>query len=395
MVLDKSDNARYSPSIKSPTSVLIFNFFDRMYPIFRSLLFRFDAEHAHHLAINTARFVQALSPSLVQPIYAFDHPSLHQTIWGKSFANPVGLAAGFDKNAQLVRFWGKAGFGFCEVGSVSARASQGNNKPRAFRLPADRAIINRMGLNNDGAEDISRRLKKLPREGVLPLGINIAKTHDPQIMGEGALLDFRHSFRLLASLADYIVLNISCPNTAEGKTFEDPGSLDELLGTVISDREDLGVHVPILVKLSPTFSQHVVFDSAIEEILAVVQQHGVQGLVATNTASDRQNLVTSVEEIERIGRGGLSGAPLTTRTTRLVNYLYEKTKGEVPYYCRRWNRFARNSICEHKSRCVVGSAVYRAGIQGARDSQTHKQRIGPSITSGWVSVDTRGCRDGC
>ena len=301
-----------------------------MYPVLKSLLFRFDAERAHHLATSTARFVQAISPSIIQPLYSFDHVSLHQTIWGAQFRNPVGLAAGFDKNAQLVRFWDKAGFGFCEIGSVSARASQGNKKPRAFRLTSDKAIINRMGLNNDGAEDVSQRLKKLNKNLLPPLGVNIAKTHDASIMGEGALLDFRHSFRVLAPLATYVVLNISCPNTAEGKTFEDPDSLNALLSVIISDRKDMRVNVPLLVKLSPTFSQHVVFDSAIEEILSIVQQHGIDGLVATNTASDRQHLVTPQEELDRIGKGGLSGAPLTLRTTRLVKYLYEKTEGKIP-----------------------------------------------------------------
>ncbi len=301
-----------------------------MYSIVRPLLFRLDAEQAHHMALNVARFVQAVSPMVIQPFYAFDHPELHQTLWGKTFRNPVGLAAGFDKNGRLVRFWGKSGFGFCEIGSVSARASQGNSKPRAFRLTADRALINRMGLNNDGAEEVSRRIKRLSRESRLPLGVNIAKTHDSSIIGEGAFLDFRHSFRLLAELADYVVLNISCPNTAEGKTFEAPESLDALLAAILGDRKDLGLEVPVLVKLSPTYSEHVVFDSAIEEILAVVQEHDIQGLVATNTASDRQNLVTPDEELARIGRGGLSGAPLTQRTTRLVRYLHEKTGGEIP-----------------------------------------------------------------
>ena len=301
-----------------------------MYPVFKSFLFRFDAERAHHLATSTARFVQAISPSIIQPLYSFDHSSLHQEIWGARFRNPVGLAAGFDKNGQLIRFWDKAGFGFCEIGSVSARASQGNSKPRAFRLTSDRALINRMGLNNDGAEEVSQRVKKLNKALLPPLGINIAKTHDPGIMGEGALLDFRHSFRVLAPLATYVVLNISCPNTAEGKTFEDPESLHALLSAIISDRTDMRVKVPLLVKLSPTFSQHVVFDSAIEEILSIVQQHGVDGLVATNTASDRQHLIASQEELARIGKGGVSGAPLTLRTTRLVKYLYEKTNGTMP-----------------------------------------------------------------
>ncbi len=301
-----------------------------MYAFFRPLLFRIDPERAHNVALNAARFVQGISPSLVQPIFSFEHPSLRQELWGKTFENPVGLAAGFDKNGVLVRFWSKVGFGFSEIGSVSARAAAGNSKPRAFRLPADRALINRMGLNNDGAEEISRRLKKLSLDQLPPLGINLAKTHDPEIIGKGALLDFRHSFRLMASLASYIVLNISCPNTEEGKTFEEPASLKALLEAIFADRDDLGIKVPILIKLSPTFSQYVVFDSAIEEIASIALEHGVEGLIATNTAPDRENLSTSDEVIRRIGKGGLSGAPLKHRTTRLIKYLYEKTEGSIP-----------------------------------------------------------------
>lgn len=301
-----------------------------MYAFFRPLLFRLDAERAHNIAMSAARLVQGISPSLVQPMFSFDHPMLRQTIWGKTFENPVGLAAGFDKNGVLVRFWSKTGFGFCEVGSVSARATVGNAKPRAFRLPADRALINRMGLNNDGAEEISRRLKRLSLDQLPPIGINIAKTHDPSIVGNGALLDFRHTFRLMAPMASYVVLNISCPNTTEGKTFEEPDSLRSLLEAIMADREDMGLKVPILIKLSPTFSQYVVFDSAIEEIVSIALEYGVEGLIATNTAPDRENLTTAPETLRKIGNGGLSGAPLTHRTTRLIKYLYEKTGGDIP-----------------------------------------------------------------
>ncbi len=280
--------------------------------------------------MSAARVVQSISPALVHPMFNFEHPSLRQTLWGKTFENPVGLAAGFDKNGVLVKFWSKVGFGFSEIGSVSARASNGNPKPRAFRLPADKALINRMGLNNEGAEEISRRIKKLSLDQLPPLGINLAKTHDPSIMGKGAILDFRHSFRLMASMASYIVLNISCPNTTEGKTFEDPDSLEALLKAIFADRDDLGLDVPIFIKLSPTFSQYVVFDSAIEEIVSIALEYGVQGLVATNTAPDRENLSTPASTIQRIGNGGLSGSPLTHRTTRLIKYLYEKTEGDIP-----------------------------------------------------------------
>lgn len=301
-----------------------------MYALFRPLLFRIDPEVAHLLGTGAARLAQSISPSLVKPLFNFEHPMLEQTLWGRSFPNPVGLAAGFDKNAHLVRFWSKVGFGFTEVGSISARACEGNPRPRVFRLPADRALINRMGLNNDGAEEIARRLKKLPLESLPPLGINIVKTHDPDILGSGAIVDFRHSFRLLANLAHYIVLNISCPNTREGKTFEDPESLRTLLTAIMADRDEMRLRIPILVKLSPTFSRHVVYDSAIEETIAVAIECGVEGLIANNTAPDRDGLRTAPAELERIGGGGLSGAPLTPRTTRLVQYLYLKTGGSIP-----------------------------------------------------------------
>ncbi len=301
-----------------------------MYAILRPLLFRIDPELAHTLGTGAARLAQSISPSLVAPLYRFEHPMLEQMLWGRTFPNPVGLAAGFDKNAHLIRFWDKAGFGFTEIGSVSARACEGNPRPRAFRLPQDRALINRMGLNNDGAEEIARRLKKLPLNALPPLGINIVKTHDPDILGSGAIVDFRHSFRLLAGLATYVVLNISCPNTREGKTFEDPDSLATLLEAIMTDREEMRQRVPVLIKLSPTLSPHVVYDSAVEEMLAVAVEYGVEGFIASNTASDREGLTTPAEELARIGYGGLSGAPLQARTTRLVQYLYRKTEGQIP-----------------------------------------------------------------
>ncbi|GIV59549.1 MAG: dihydroorotate dehydrogenase 2 [Rhodothermaceae bacterium] len=262
-------------------------------------------------------------------MFAFEHEALRQTLWGYDFANPVGLAAGFDKNARLVRFWQRLGFGFAEVGSVSARRSKGNPRPRAFRLPADEALINRMGLNNDGARRVARRLRRARRRG-FPLGVNLAKTHDPTLTGEAAVEDFRTSFRLLAPLADYVALNISCPNTAEGKTFEDPNALDDLLHAVFAERAALALTVPVLVKLSPPLSERFVFDSLFDELLAVAGAHGVHGFIAANTAPDRDGLSTPAEHLNAIGPGGLSGAPLERRATRLVRYLFRKTGGACP-----------------------------------------------------------------
>ena len=302
----------------------------RMYQIVRPLLFRLDAERAHNLSLLAARLVQAITPKLVEPLFEYEHDRLKQTLWGLHFPNPVGLAAGVDKNARLVPFWEAVGFGFTEVGSVSAQASEGNPRPRAFRVPADEAIINRMGLNNQGAEAIARRIRKYEFRRHRPLGINIVKTHDPSIMGADALEDFRGSFRALAPQADYVALNISCPNTREGKTFEEPDALDDLLDVIFSERSALDLNVPILLKLSPPINTQVVFDSQVEDIVACAQEYGVHGFIASNTASDRDGLTADEATLDAIGRGGLSGAPLAERSTHLVRYLYRATDGAVP-----------------------------------------------------------------
>ncbi|MFQ5571790.1 MAG: quinone-dependent dihydroorotate dehydrogenase [Rhodothermales bacterium] len=301
-----------------------------MYELFRPLLFRLEAERAHRLSMGAARLAQRVNPPFLSSMFDFGHGALGQTLWGRNFPNPVGLAAGFDKNARLVRFWEKIGFGFVEVGSVTACAAKGNKRPRAFRLPADRAIINRMGLNNQGAEKIARRIHGLGGKRTMPLGINLAKTHDPTLVGDAAIEDFRRSFQLLAPLADYIALNISCPNTAEGKTFEEPEALDALLAVIFAERKELRLGVPVLVKLAPPLTPKVIFDSLVEELIDVAMAHGVHGFIATNTASDRQGLTTPEDVLQRIGRGGLSGVPLAQRSTQLVRYLYRRIRGAVP-----------------------------------------------------------------
>jgi len=301
-----------------------------LYPTLRPLLFKLDAETAHRMVSASARVAQRIAPSLIASTFGFEHESLRQKVWGIDFPNPVGLAAGFDKNAHLIRFWEKIGFGFSEIGSVTARRSKGNPRPRAFRLPEDRALINRMGLNNDGAERIARRLARAVRPGLRPLGVNLAKTHDPTILGEEAVEDFRRSFSLVAPHASYVVLNVSCPNTKEGKTFEEPDALDQLLRVIFSERNKMGSDVPVLVKLSPPCSERVIFDSHVEEIVRLSLDHGVAGFVATNTAPDREGLCTPSEMVSSIGSGGVSGAPLAGRSLRMIRYLFRKTEGQVP-----------------------------------------------------------------
>jgi dihydroorotate dehydrogenase len=282
------------------------------------------------VSFGAARFAQAVSGRLVDRIYRFEQDMLRVSLWGHSFANPIGLAAGMDKNARLIDFWPHLGFGFAEIGSVTYRPSRGNPKPRAFRLEEDEALINRMGLNNQGAERIARRIGDRGMYHPFPLGINLAKTHDPGIVGQAAIDDYVESFRLLAPAANYVALNISCPNTSEGKTFEDPESLDRLLAAILGARKEVNPRVPILVKLSPPLSDRVVFDSLTDELIQICTSHGVSGFVATNTASDRSGLATPPELLERIGPGGLSGKPIERRSTRLVRYLYERSNGTVP-----------------------------------------------------------------
>jgi len=301
-----------------------------MYQFLRPLLFQMDAERAHKVSLQAAKLVQSVAPSLLEPQYGFEDERLKQRLWGLTFPNPVGLAAGFDKNAQLVPFWEAVGFGFAEVGSISAMAAGGNPKPRAFRLPEDEALINRMGLNNEGAAVIAERLEESKNDRSRPLGINLVKTNDPGVMGDAALEDFRESFRLLAPEASYVVLNVSCPNTEDGQTFEAPHALDDLLATIASEQKAPVLSMPVLVKLSPPLSDRVTFDTRLEDIVAVAEEHGVDGFIASNTASDRQGLQTSNDELEAIGEGGVSGRPLADRATCLVRYLYRATDGERP-----------------------------------------------------------------
>ena len=301
-----------------------------MYFKVRPLLFLLSAEGAHGVAVAAARVAQRATPFLLDSMFEFAHPSLHQEILGKTFSNPVGLAAGFDKNARLIPFFKKAGCGFVEVGSISARKSKGNKRPRAFRLPEDEALINRMGLNNAGAKAIQPRLKRSAGQNAFPIGINIVKSHDPAITGQEAIDDFCESFRIVAPWADYIALNISCPNTSEGKTFEDPNSLDDLLRAIMRERSQMTRKVPILIKMSPPSQSKFVLDSFYDEMILVSLAHGISGFIASNTASDRDGLITSPERIAAIGKGGLSGRPICSRANGLVSYLYRKTEGNVP-----------------------------------------------------------------
>ncbi len=292
-----------------------------MYRWIRPLLFKLDAETAHRLAISSAKLIQKMPRVAVST----RSTNLEQTLWGIRFSNPIGIAAGLDKNAECLEFWARIGCGFAEVGSVSADPAPGNQRPRVFRLPADRALINRMGLNNDGADAIVRRLPVRSTRSI-PVGINIVKTHRKGLTGRTAIDDFCLCYQTVTPHADYVTLNISCPNTAEGKTFEEPTSLDELLTAI----KDTGAkQQPLLVKLSPPATTSV-DEGRYSELLSVVLSHSIDGIVAANTTTNRDHLKSDASLIQHIGHGGLSGRPVAARSTSLVRFIYRSTDGRLP-----------------------------------------------------------------
>lgn len=282
--------------------------------VVRPLFFRMDPETAHNLTFSVAERMGAFGAarSLTRALAGTPDGRLSRTVLGHRFPSPIGTAAGFDKNGRLIRILPELGFGFMEVGSATALASNGNARPRMFRLPQDQALINRMGLNNRGAAALAETLRTSPPSGI-PLGINVAKTHDPSILGDAAIRDYATSVRLLAPYAAYIALNVSCPNTEEGKTFEEPQALRDLLDAVRCD-------VPMLVKFSSDIQERDLIP-----LLEICEAHDVAGYIAVNTSTDRSSLITPVHVLETIGRGGLSGSPLRSDAQRVLSVIRQNT----------------------------------------------------------------------
>lgn len=293
----------------------------------RSILFQQDPESVHEQVLSICKAVEHLPGSLplLSKLCAPPcMPQLEQDIFGYRFQNPVGLAAGFDKNMELVKIIKTMGFGFEEAGSISLKASKGNPKPRMFRLPEDMAIINRMGLNNHGVMALSSKIRNLPKDW--PVGISLVKTHDPKITGKDAVEDFASSFRAIYGQGAYVCLNISCPNTREGKTFENPEILEQLLKRIkemesICKKETLLAPRPLLLKISPDLETQ-----NIDEIFEIAVSYNISGWVACNTTTSRNGLKSSAKKITSCGQGGLSGLPLKNVSTRIIGHLYKLCK---------------------------------------------------------------------
>jgi dihydroorotate dehydrogenase len=248
----------------------------KLYPqVVRPLLFALDAELVHHAAMAFL----GKGARLLEPFRPAADPRLARTVFNMRFPNPVGLAAGFDKNGVALPAWEALGFGFAEIGTITARAQAGNPKPRIFRVPEQRALINRLGFNNDGADAVATRLRRLQtarRWPRIPIGINLGKSKQTPL--SEATSDYLLSFERLHHFGDYFVLNISSPNTPGLRSLQDGPALDELLGTVQRRNRD---GRPLLVKIAPDLAWE-----PIEEIIALAESHGLAGIVATNTTVD-------------------------------------------------------------------------------------------------------------
>ena len=288
----------------------------------KQFLFFLNPEFAHNLVIRLLKilFVFPFFPDIIKRFYCVEDVRLERNVFGLSFKNPVGLAAGFDKNANIFNEFSALGFGFIEIGTVTPLPQSGNKKPRLFRLKNDQALINRMGFNNDGIDAIVKRLKE--KNTNIILGGNIGR--NKVTSNDMAANDYLICLEKIAPYVDYLVLNISSPNTPNLVELQKQSSLSILLEKVQAVNLKK-YNKPILIKISPDLSF-----KQIDEVLVLIKKFHISGIIATNTSSKRLNLVTNQELIEKKGPGGLSGKPIHSRAKEIVSYIFQKTSGNLP-----------------------------------------------------------------
>ena len=316
-----------------------------MYNVIRRILFFFPPEWVHYFSMNCLKIICSvgIGKSLLSAIFSFKNKALAKEAFQLEFKNPVGLGAGFDKNARYLRELEALGFGFVEIGTVTPLPQVGNDKPRLFRLPKDNALINRMGFNNDGVKVIAERLKnwrdksegsdsrpdsyrsRLPTDATSPLiiGGNIGKNKITP--NEEAWKDYEICFKELHPYVDYFVVNVSSPNTPGLRELQEKESLRKILRHLQMINNGKARSKPILLKIAPDLTQ-----DQIDDVVDLALEIKLDGLVCTNTTISRAGLVTSQEELEKIGAGGLSGKPVKERSTVVVDYISKKTRGEIP-----------------------------------------------------------------
>ena len=290
-----------------------------MYKLFiRPFLFSLDPEKAHHFTFKYLKFIHKipLVPLLIRKIYNVEHPSLHREVFGLHFKNPIGLAAGLDKDAKLYKELANLGFGFIEIGTITPKPQLGNPKKRLFRLIEDQGIINRMGFNNEGVEAAVKRLKK--NTNVL-IGGNIGKNKTTP--NEEAVNDYLICFEQLFNYVDYFVVNVSSPNTPNLRILQEKEPLKQLLSTLQNTNLTHKNPKPILLKIAPDLT-----DEQLLDIIEIVQETHIAGVIATNTTIGREGLVSDNQK----ETGGLSGKPLKNRSTEVIRFLSEKSNHAFP-----------------------------------------------------------------
>ena len=295
-----------------------------MYKLFiRPFLFLFDPEKIHYITFSLIRFLckVPLMALIFRSIYKIEDKRLERTLFGITFKNPVGLAAGFDKNAVLFNELANFGFGFIEIGTVTPLGQEGNPKKRLFRLKEDNGIINRMGFNNDGLEIAIQQLKK--NKGKLIIGGNIGK--NTQTSSENYTADYELCFKGLYPFVDYFVLNVSCPNVASHEKLNDKSYLIELITAIQKLNNQEIIQKPILLKIAPDLN-----NNQLDEIIELVAETKIDGVIASNTSTTRNNLKASNRLLKEIGNGGLSGQPIKELSTKVIKYLAQNSNKAFP-----------------------------------------------------------------
>lgn len=292
--------------------------------LLKPLLFCFNPETAHNILFKTLAFIRHIpfSRQIIRSIYHRETPKLEKEVFGIKFPNPVGLAGGLDKNGEFYNDMANFGFGFVEIGSLTPKPQDGNPKPRCFRVPKDKAIINRFGINNKGVKNAVEHLKKVRPQVIVAANISKNTTS----INEDAAKDYETSFALLYDFVDMFVVNVSCPNVVGLTALQDISFLSDIVDRLLDLRMYYDEYRPILLKVSPDLSHE-----QLDEIVEYCLRSGIDGIVAGNTTRSREGLPSlSAEKIEAIGNGGLSGAPVHKKNLELVRYIHQISGGKLP-----------------------------------------------------------------
>ncbi len=294
-----------------------------LYGVTRWFLFLMKPETAHHFTANFLHYFFKVPgvKTLTTLQFRKDHPALKTELFGLTFNNPVGLAAGFDKDAQLFDELSCLGFGFIEIGTVTPKPQPGNEKPRMFRLKGDSALLNRMGFNNEGVTAAALRLRK--RKTDIIIGGNIGK--NKLTANENAVDDYLKCYKELYDVVDYFAVNVSSPNTPDLRALQDKEPLLHLLQQIMKLNSEQKKPKPVLLKIAPDLNH-----AQLDDIIDIVKTTKVNGIIATNTTIDRGILLSERQNVETYGTGGLSGKPLAKKSTEVIKYLTEKSEGTIP-----------------------------------------------------------------